>query len=494
MSAPKVGFKLSLAAKNKNASNKPLRAPQAKRPRLDLDDEEPEDFGKAVEITGFDTTQGGAVDLDGKKEKAPLVIPALPNRSWIGGARRKRDADQQSNGKTNDMEEHKASAVAFGLNIMKKEAGNAMEVDEKAEDEKPQDDGLTEEQRLERDAVKALLTGDNNGNKLVIPAKTEEEVFRENYDNAPDAPTLESYEAVPIEGFGAALLRGMGWKDGEEIGGGKIKQTEVKPRPPLLGVGAKASDAVGIELGEWGSKGKGKQKIATFTPVALRNRITGETITEEELKQRLQEQERADEEEKKERQRNKYVSSDDERQDKSRRRERREHSDRKHKSKYDDNYDYDSGSKRDRKRRDDDDYDSGSKRDRRRRDDDYYESSRRREHREDKYDDYKKDSSRDHRKDDRRERSRDSHKRHRSRSRDDYHRKDRRDKDRRARDRSRSPATDDSRKRKRDRDRDDDDQYYDKRKRRDRDKYDDRHDDRKMSNKGKLVFYRSATE
>lgn len=35
--------------------------------------------------------------------------------------------------------------------------------------------------------------------------------------------SLDDYERVPIEAFGAALLRGMGWKEGEALGSGKFK-------------------------------------------------------------------------------------------------------------------------------------------------------------------------------------------------------------------------------------------------------------------------------
>ena len=31
--------------------------------------------------------------------------------------------------------------------------------------------------------------------------------------------TLEDYDAMPVGDFGAAMLRGMGWKKGEAIGG-----------------------------------------------------------------------------------------------------------------------------------------------------------------------------------------------------------------------------------------------------------------------------------
>ena len=120
---------------------------------------------------------------------------------------------------------------------------------------------------------------------------------------APDAPSLDAYEATPIEGFGAALLRGMGWKDGEEIGKNKgvaAKPKEVKRRPALLGIGAKPEAAVGTEIGAWGGgKGKKRKEEQTYTPVVLRNKNTGELVTEEELKKKLEAQQLVDEDEKK---------------------------------------------------------------------------------------------------------------------------------------------------------------------------------------------------
>ncbi|XP_069142539.1 G-patch domain and KOW motifs-containing protein-like [Argopecten irradians] len=48
------------------------------------------------------------------------------------------------------------------------------------------------------------------------------------------------YEEVPIEHFGVAMLRGMGWKDGQGIGNGKeaVAPIEAKLRPKGLGLGA----------------------------------------------------------------------------------------------------------------------------------------------------------------------------------------------------------------------------------------------------------------
>ncbi|CAA7038979.1 unnamed protein product [Microthlaspi erraticum] len=42
--------------------------------------------------------------------------------------------------------------------------------------------------------------------------------MRKDLESLPDAPDLEDFESVPVEGFGAALLAGYGWKPGQGIG------------------------------------------------------------------------------------------------------------------------------------------------------------------------------------------------------------------------------------------------------------------------------------
>lgn len=34
----------------------------------------------------------------------------------------------------------------------------------------------------------------------------------------PEESKLEDYEKIPVENFGLAMLRGMGWKEGDPIG------------------------------------------------------------------------------------------------------------------------------------------------------------------------------------------------------------------------------------------------------------------------------------
>jgi hypothetical protein len=210
----------------------------------------------------------------------------------------------------------------------------------------------------------------------------------------------------------------MGWKDGQPIGknrGNVIK--EVKPverRPALLGVGAKPAAALGIpELGTWGEKDKGKKKDAqSYNPVVLRNKITGEEITEEELQAKLTAQ------------RNDVLDfdSNQRRQEDSdsRHRSDEKHTKRDKHEKYEDRND--KNGKRDRDRHDDR-YARDRKRDRSR-DEDRYDSDRRREHSKyDKRDD--RETQRDHDRYDRDRRKRrwrdsDDDRRERDRKRRDY--------------------------------------------------------------------------
>lgn len=452
----KVGPKASPASKD------------AKRPRLALGDDEEDDSNKQQEISGWDAAEGGAVDIAGKKEKeGPRVIPALPNRDWRNDARRKQLAKaphtQAQNGDVAKLEE--PPQVQYGLTISKKDdtsADGAEQVAEPAESAEPMEDvktSLTEEQQLEKKAMELLISGKTDDDR-VIPLQSEEEAFRDEVRNAPDAPTLDSYEATPIEGFGAALLRGMGWKDGDAVSKGSPAQKpkEVKRRAALLGIGAKDEAATGVELGDFkGARGKGKKAAPAYNPVALRNKVTGEIITEDELKAKLEQQDMVqDEQPKKARRRHSDHESEDER-----RRDRRS-------DKKDD---------RPRDRRRDDDYDSEPRRDRDRKDDrrrekdDYYDSDRRRDKRKDKYrdDDYDSErrSKRRDREDDYDSKRRSDKRRDRSRS-PDY------DKREKKRDRYRSRSRDS----RRDRDRRDRSRSYDDRRSRKKD-YDGEQDDRK---------------
>ncbi|QDS72879.1 hypothetical protein FKW77_007538 [Venturia effusa] len=272
---------------------KPLNG--TKRPHSALYDSDNEDEaeGKHEEVTHFDLSAGGAVHTDKKiVPKQLLVIPVSEHS-------RKR---QRGGLPTNDGEAAEAAAaeakvkaapIQYGLNVTKSAKG----VPEIAPKNKlPIEQVGFKKRTVEEEAMDSLL-GKAPTSNAVIPALTDQETFERDYDEAPDAPTEADYDAVPIEEFGAAMLRGMGWKDGEAIGAKRgpkpVVQRVIERRADLLGVGAKPAKALGIELGEWGKHANKHERAINkaYAPVVLKNKKTGELVTEEELKARLKEQE-----------------------------------------------------------------------------------------------------------------------------------------------------------------------------------------------------------
>ncbi|OCK84126.1 hypothetical protein K432DRAFT_414210 [Lepidopterella palustris CBS 459.81] len=361
-----------------------------------------------VAVSAFDSSAGGAIaESNPTQVTGPLIIEQLPNRrDWRQGRHKRQRNIEAQNSQSNgsSVNDHKdivgGSGLSYGLSVVRKEESTADQTKPKGMSEAAVAETITlTEDEL---ALKALL-GEEPKSNLVLPAvANEEEAFHRDYNEAPDAPTLEDYERVKVEDFGAALLRGMGWRDGEEIS----KPRLLERRPALLGLGAKDDAAVGIELGEWGKATKGKRKVdQAYNPVLLLNKQTGEKLTEEELKGRIEQQKMVEQERTSERRKRSpaqepdYRSSekssrwhkyenDDVRRGSDRRRKERNGEEGKDKPR-----DYDSrhsssrrdrststDSRRKRKRRDDDERDSeGSKR--RHRDDRQERDSSRRKHR-----------------------------------------------------------------------------------------------------------------
>ena len=72
-------------------------------------------------------------------------------------------------------------------------------------------------------------------------AEKELQAFKEDVEDLPEQSTMEDYESMPIEDFGAAMLRGMGWEEGKPIGrnaSGLVSAVEFVPRGGRLGLGA----------------------------------------------------------------------------------------------------------------------------------------------------------------------------------------------------------------------------------------------------------------
>ena len=256
--------------------------------------------GKHEVIAGFGEngviTYGGGEREGEKGVKGPLVIPRLGNRDWKAEARarrgknllpeevqarRKGSGTGKIEGKIDGVDVVNANdgEIRWGLSVRRKKVedpgdsgdsgdrdGEGNEVREvKVVEEEVNEEGedVPTKEKTDDEAALAALLGqkaEKKGPDLVISATTEEredrytapiseeDAYRRAIREAPDVSTLEDYERVPVEEFGAALLRGMGWK-GEKKEGPK----EVKRRQNLLGLGAKElKDAE--ELGAWVQK------------------------------------------------------------------------------------------------------------------------------------------------------------------------------------------------------------------------------------------------
>lgn len=315
-STPKVAIKgFSLTSKPgakpvsfaTKATSKPSPSSTlGKRPRAALHDgseDEDEDVVRHEAVTGFDIREGGALKRDEVATNGPLVIPRIKNRDWKEEIRRNRQkgknllppevqAQRMGEGKSTAANREAivngAGEVKWGLTITKKsvtaEQEDAGEAHGSMENGWAEVETTTEvlverprEKTADELAVEALIGAQSQkkGPDLVIPSAangdreytrpiTEEDAYRRAIRSAPDVSSLEDYERVPVEEFGAALLRGMGWKEGDEKKGTIARPKDVKRRQNLLGLGA--TELKGAEeLGAWVQKSDPK-RLGTGSP------------------------------------------------------------------------------------------------------------------------------------------------------------------------------------------------------------------------------------
>jgi len=119
----------------------------------------------------------------------------------------------------------------------------------------PHDEDRAAIQALKREAAASQGTGEddsniNNNNKRVIASsgdtfqrRDEDEQFQDDLYQLPPDISVKSqvYKSVPIGEFGAAMLRGMGWRgvnDNNRNGKNAKNEPTTMPRPSRLGLGA----------------------------------------------------------------------------------------------------------------------------------------------------------------------------------------------------------------------------------------------------------------
>uniref|UniRef100_G3MNR2 G-patch domain-containing protein n=2 Tax=Amblyomma TaxID=6942 RepID=G3MNR2_AMBMU len=155
-----------------------------------------------------------------KAEKKELVIPLIRNNVWrIPKA--EKSSVQKSSEETSKPNEGDAELTLEQQAIKEilADAAGSRESDSK---------GATEDMSIPLLVQNKVPEGYETDEKVDVSLRAEE-------------PTLDDYENVPIEEYGLAMLRGMGWNPGKPIGARCTqiaKPIEAVMRPKGLGLGA----------------------------------------------------------------------------------------------------------------------------------------------------------------------------------------------------------------------------------------------------------------
>ncbi|KAL9051976.1 MAG: hypothetical protein Q9162_005699 [Coniocarpon cinnabarinum] len=326
---PPARTKISLSSRAKPLSKPAAPSNGTKRSRALLgdDDEETEEYASTDhKITSFGA---GASDRDRREKTPPRVIAPLANKDWRAEGQRKRQKsalpgkDVDGDASVDDPDDQIASGqVKAGLQVLHRASPSRSpsawpeptpnrSIDDQtnglASSPPPDSNGKPE---TDESRALAALTNTQSHQSQIISPRTEDQAFARDYADAPPSPTLAQYDSTPVDGFGAALLRGYlkpgqsleSWKTAQEDAmnasrKGKnagIERRREGRRPDLLGMGAKEIDIGEQGKGKANGVPKGNQKRGvkreqeSYAPVLRRNRITGEIVSEAELQERIQ--------------------------------------------------------------------------------------------------------------------------------------------------------------------------------------------------------------
>ncbi|KAL7422847.1 DNA primase large subunit Spp2 [Cryptotrichosporon argae] len=199
------------------------------------------------------------------KKVEPLVIAPQPNRDWRQASQRRAPAYRPEAARDTDVVTHERTGGGpqrQGLRHVKREEfaddGTAIKAEPDAEladadvdATMPSAGGAAKPEHaplsLDDEALQAILAGEHAvesdasrlRRELVIDSAldarhaAETDALTRDLATLPCESTLDDYAAVPVEAFGAAILRGMGYDPANDT-----KVHVPKPRPALLGIGA----------------------------------------------------------------------------------------------------------------------------------------------------------------------------------------------------------------------------------------------------------------
>ncbi|KAH9919831.1 DExH-box splicing factor binding site-domain-containing protein, partial [Fomitopsis serialis] len=295
-SAPEATFKVPALPKHLAASSNggsPLGSPApSPRPRIrsynshekDSSDEEDEEAEELV--TGFDQFGTRGPTRHPRAAEQGLARARAKAQGAVRPPAGRRDGRGRERRRARHARRDQLWAAALGA--AGRQAGE-LEEDEgpvrntpPADEDEGADTGMKKEEETEdARALRAILASSAGEDPdaahidaipLAAPTPSEDDVYKQDVVELPESASLEDYERVPVSQFGAALLRGMGWKEG--MAASKKNKGPVDPylpqaRPALLGIGAKEKEV--FDDGSKGKKGKGKPE-RRYVPVIKKER------------------------------------------------------------------------------------------------------------------------------------------------------------------------------------------------------------------------------
>ena len=203
-------------------------------------------------LTGVND-QGLEVANAKKVEESVKVIPSISNTFEVGTGRKRKVSDTRktqvatethlSSTHTDDDNSH-ARAQAPSFLPTKEEIEqderrfHAAETIAAGTGEVAQQGvsyGLTKMGPQGDDAPKRTTQEDRSRESFIGKSLQEKELqaFKEDIEDLPNQASMDEYESMPIEDFGKAMLRGMGWEEGKAVGRmhrGMVEAVEFIPR------------------------------------------------------------------------------------------------------------------------------------------------------------------------------------------------------------------------------------------------------------------------
>ncbi|XP_043259629.1 G-patch domain and KOW motifs-containing protein-like [Colletes gigas] len=177
------------------------------------------------------------IKVIGKEEKKdePLIIPLLGSKTWHDRIVNKIDADifepKAIKEEPVDIKQEELPELTNGNTLSKDSVVIKQESGENNENE------VTLEEQAAKEIIEELKSNEKQQtktNSLTLPV-VEDQSLR-----GKEQSSLEDYEKIPVDAFGVAMLRGMGWQPGKGIGKNEKLVAAVIPelRPKGMGLGA----------------------------------------------------------------------------------------------------------------------------------------------------------------------------------------------------------------------------------------------------------------